>query len=60
MKKTYIQPYSNVIVMTDALCGLFKASVVHGDDGSHVDNIGVKEEDESASMDWGADSWGGE
>lgn len=58
MKKTYIQPYSNVIVMTDAL--LLNGSVVHGDDGSHVDNIDVVEENESASMDWGADSWGGE
>lgn len=58
MKKTYIQPYSNVIVMTDAL--LLNGSVVHGDDGSHVDNIDVVEENESASMDWGAGSWGGE
>ena len=58
MKKTYIQPNSNVIVMTDAL--LLNGSVVHGDDGSHVDNIGVVEENESASMDWGPGSWGGE
>ena len=59
MKKTYIQPYSNVIVMTDALL-LNNGSVVHGDDGSHVDNIDVVEENESSSMDWGSGSWGGE
>lgn len=60
MKKTYIQPYSNVIVMTDALCGLFKASVEHGITHDHVDNIDVVEEDESANMDWDPGSWGGE
>ena len=44
--------------MTDAL--LLNGSVVHGDDGSHVDNIDVVEENESASMDWDIDSWGGD
>lgn len=60
MKKTYIQPATTIIVLSETLCSLFKASVVHGDDGSHVDNIDVVEENESASMDWDADSWGGE
>ena len=59
MKKTYIQPYSNVIVMTDAL--LLNGSVVHGDDGSHVDNIDVVEGEKSETdYDWGSGSWGGE
>lgn len=61
MKKTYIQPYSNVIVMTDALCGLFKASVEHGITHDHVDNIDVVEGGKSETdYDWGPDSWGGE
>lgn len=60
MKKTYIQPYSNVIVMTDALCSLLHASVVQGGTDKTIDNIDVVEEDESASMGWDADSWGGE
>lgn len=62
MKKTYIQPTSTIIVMSDHLCvnGLNMASVLNGDDGSHVDKIDVVEEDESKNMDWGADKWGGD
>lgn len=62
MKKTYIQPASTIIVMTDHLCvnGLNMASVLNGDDGSHVDKIDVVEEDKSSSMDWGSGSWGGD
>lgn len=62
MKKTYIQPTSTIIVMSDHLCvnGLNMASVLNGDDGSHVDNIDVVEEDKSKDMDWGVGSWGGE
>lgn len=60
MKKTYIQPASTIIVLSDALCDLVCASVRHGDDGSHVDNIKVVEGDESKGMDWGIGSWGGE
>lgn len=59
MKKTYIQPASTIIVLSDALCNFLYVSVRNGDDDSHVDNIDVVEEDKSASMDWGADSWGG-
>lgn len=47
-----------MIVLSDAL--LTTASVVHADDGSHVDNIDVVEEDKSKDMDWGVGSWGGE
>ena len=60
MKKTYIQPSSTIIVMTDALCSFLNASVEHGVTGDHVDNIDVVEENESSSMDWGSGSWGGE
>ncbi len=60
MKKTYIQPASTIIVMTDALCSFLHGSVLNGDDGSHVDKIDVVEEDESKNMDWGADKWGGD
>ena len=61
MKKTYIQPYSNVIVMTDALCSLLNASVEHGITGDHVDNIDVVEGEKSEKdYDWGSGSWGGE
>ena len=62
MKKTYIQPASTIIVMSDHLCvnGLNMASVLNGDDGSHVDKIDVVEEDKSSSMDWGSGSWGGD
>lgn len=63
MKKTYIQPASTIITMSDHLCvnGLTMASVVNGDDGSHVDKIDVVEGDKSATdYDWGADSWGGD
>lgn len=59
MKKTYIQPASTIIVLSDALCSLLYASV-EKPDGSHVDKIDVVEGDESASMDWGANSWGGD
>lgn len=48
-----------MIVLSDAL--LTTASVVHGDDGSHVDKIDVVEEDKSKDdFDWGPGSWGGE
>lgn len=60
MKKTYIQPTSTIIVMTDALCSFLHGSVLNGDDGSHVDKIDVVEENESEKMDWGAGSWGGD
>lgn len=60
MKKTYIQPASTIIVMSEALCSLLHASVEHGTTGEHVDDIKVVEGDESESMDWGAGSWGGE
>lgn len=62
MKKTYIQPASTIIVLSDALCSFYNgASVVKGGgDGSHVDNIEVKNEDESKDMDWGPNSWGGD
>ncbi len=63
MKKTYIQPTSTVIVMSDNLCdnGILTASVVKGGtEGEHVDNIDVVEENESSSMDWGSGTWGGE
>ena len=60
MKKTYIQPASTIIVITDALCSFLHGSVLNGDDGSHVDKIDVVEEDKSADMGWGADKWGGD
>lgn len=63
MKKTYIQPASTVITMSDHLCvnGLNMASVVHGVDGSHVDKIDVVEEDKSATdYEWDSGSWGGD
>ena len=60
MKKTYIQPTSTIIVMSEALCSFLHGSVLNGDDDSHVDKIDVVEEDESASMDWGSGSWGGD
>ena len=60
MKKTYIQPTSTIIVMSEALCGYLNASVEHGVTGDHVDNIDVVEENESSSMDWGSGTWGGE
>ena len=53
MKKTYIQPTSNVISIADDLC-LTKAS-------HNVDNIDVIEQDKSEKeYDWGSGSWGGE
>lgn len=61
MKKTYIQPASTIIVMTDALCGFLHASVEHGITHDHVDNIDVVEGEKSETdYDWGPGSWGGE
>lgn len=62
MKKTYIQPASTIIVMTDHLCvnDLNMASVLNGDDGSHVDKIDVVEEDKSEGMGWDVENWGGD
>ena len=62
MKKTYIQPTSTVIVMSDNLCdnGLTIASVKLGETDKTIDNIKVVEENESSSMDWGSGTWGGE
>lgn len=62
MKKTYIQPTSTVITMSDNLCdnGLTIASVKLGETDKTIDNIKVVEEDESADMGWGADKWGGD
>lgn len=61
MKKTYIQPASTIIVLSEDLCSLFHASVEHGTTGEHVDDIKVVEEDKSATdYDWGSGSWGGE
>lgn len=62
MKKTYIQPTSTVITMSDNLCdnGLTIASVKLGETDKTIDNIKVVEENESSSMDWGSDTWGGE
>lgn len=60
MKKTYIQPASTIIVLSDALCSFLYASVGKPD-GSHVDKIDVVEEDKSKDdFDWGPGSWGGE
>lgn len=62
MKKTYIQPASTIITMSDHLCvnGLTVASVKLGETDKTIDNIKVEEEDESASMNWGSGSWGGD
>lgn len=62
MKKTYIQPTSTVITMSDNLCdnGLTVASVKLGETDKTIDNIKVVEENESSSMDWGSGSWGGD
>ena len=62
MKKTYIQPTSTVITMSDNLCdnGLTIASVKLGETDKTIDNIKVIEENESSSMDWGSGTWGGE
>lgn len=62
MKKTYIQPTSTVIVMSDNLCdnGILTASVKLGETDKTIDNIKVVEENESSSMDWGSGTWGGE
>lgn len=59
MKKTYIQPTSTIIVMSEALCSFLKASVVEGGTGNHVDDIKVEENDET--LDWSdVNSWGGD
>lgn len=58
MKKTYIQPASTIIVMTDALCAFLHASVEHGITHENVDKIDVVEEDKT--LDWGSGSWGGD
>ena len=58
MKKTYVQPASTIIVMPDDLCGYLHASVEHGITHENVDKIDVVEEDKT--LDWGADSWGGD
>lgn len=62
MKKTYIQPTSTVITMSDNLCdnGLTIASVKLGETDKTIDNIKVVEEDESSKMDWDSGTWGGE
>lgn len=62
MKKTYIQPASTIIVMSDNLCdnGITIASVKLGETDKTIDNIKVVEENESSSMDWGSGTWGGE
>ena len=62
MKKTYIQPTSTVITMSDNLCDnvLTIASVKLGETDKTIDNIKVVEENESSSMDWGSGTWGGE
>lgn len=60
MKKTYIQPASTIIVMSDHLCAFLHASVEHGITHENVDKIDVVEEDKSSSMDWGSGSWGGD
>ena len=62
MKKTYIQPTSTIIVMSDHLCvnGLTVASVKLGETDKTIDNIKVEEEDESASMNWDSGPWGGD
>ena len=62
MKKTYIQPTSTIITMSDNLCdnGLTVASVKLGETDKTIDNIKVVEENESSSMDWGSGTWGGE
>lgn len=60
MKKTYIQPASTIIVMSEALCSLAIASVKLGETDKTIDNIKVVEENESSSMDWGSGTWGGE
>ncbi len=58
MKKTYIQPASTIIVMSEALCSFLKASVEEGGTGKHVDDIEV---DESSNSDWSdVNSWGGD
>lgn len=58
MKKTYIQPASTIIVLPEDLCGYLHASVEHGITHENVDKIDVVEEDKT--LDWGADSWGGD
>lgn len=63
MKKTYIQPSSTVITMSDNLCGngIMAASVKLGESDETIDNIEVVEDDKSGTdFDWGSGSWGGD
>ena len=63
MKKTYIQPTSTVITMSDNLCdnGLTIASVKLGDSNETIDNIEVVEDDKSGTdYKWDSGSWGGD
>ncbi len=63
MKKTYIQPTSTVITMSDNLCdnGILTASVKLGDSNETIDNIEVVEDDKSGTdYKWDSGSWGGE
>lgn len=63
MKKTYIQPSSTVITMSDNLCGngIMAASVKLGESDETIDNIEVVEDDKSTTdFDWGSGSWGGD
>lgn len=63
MKKTYIQPTSTVITMSDNLCGngIMAASVKLGDSNETIDNIEVVEDDKSdTDYKWDSGSWGGD
>ena len=63
MKKTYIQPTSTVITMSDNLCGngIMAASVKLGESDETIDNIEVVEDDKSGTdYKWDSGSWGGE
>ena len=62
MKKTYMQPASTIITMSDHLCvnGRTVASVILGETDKTIDNIKEEEEDESVSMNWDSGSWGGD
>lgn len=60
MKKTYIQPASTIITMSDHLC-LTIASVKLGETDKTIDNIDVVEGEKSETdYDWGSGSWGGD
>lgn len=63
MKKTYIQPASTIITMSDHLCGngIMAASVKLGESDETIDNIEVVEDDKSGTdYKWDSGSWGGE